>query len=260
MMVNDEAFKNVYFSRLVENHEIAHSYFPFYMGTNESRYAFMDEGWATTLELLIGRTESTVDSANTFYRRFRVNRWIHDPSGEEDLPIITPADALVGVAYGNNAYGKPSLAYLAMKDLLGNTLFKHCLHAYMDRWHGKHPIPWDFFNCFNNASGRNLNWFWNNWFFTNNYIDLTLKSVTRSGSGYQVSIDNTGGFAVPFDMIIRYADGSMDSIHQSPAVWQQDQAHTSINLKTRKKIIALSLDMGIFMDANETDNSWEKKQ
>jgi len=30
-------------------HEISHSYFPFYMGTNERKYAWMDEGWATWL-------------------------------------------------------------------------------------------------------------------------------------------------------------------------------------------------------------------
>ena len=42
------------FSRFVAEHEIAHTYFPFYMGINETRYAFMDEGWATTFEYLIG--------------------------------------------------------------------------------------------------------------------------------------------------------------------------------------------------------------
>ena len=41
-----------------------------------------------------------------------------------------------------------------MKDLLGDAEFKKCLHAYMDRWHGKHPIPWDFFNTFNDVTGQ----------------------------------------------------------------------------------------------------------
>ena len=56
--------------------------------------------------------------------------------------------------------------------MLGDDLFKKALHTYMDNWHGKHPIPWDFFNSMSSGSGKNLNWFFNNWFFTNYYIDL----------------------------------------------------------------------------------------
>ncbi|HET9634354.1 MAG TPA: hypothetical protein VFP26_00360, partial [Gemmatimonadaceae bacterium] len=47
MFVNDEAFPDTVFARFVVEHEIAHSWFPFYMGINETRYAYMDEGWAT---------------------------------------------------------------------------------------------------------------------------------------------------------------------------------------------------------------------
>lgn len=259
MMVNDSNTPNMSFFKLVENHEIAHSYFPFYMGTNESRYGFMDEGWATTLELLIGRTENTVEAANTFYKNFRVNRWIHDPSAEEDLPIITPSNVLVGTAYGANAYGKASLGYLAVKDLLGDAMFKKCLLAYMDRWHGKHPIPWDFFNSFSNAAGKNLTWFWNNWYFSNNYIDLAIQGLTPATGGYNVSIDNVGGMAAPFDLIVQYTNGTMDSIHCTPLVWEKDQHKTMVHVATHQKISSVSLDMGLFLDANELDNVWPRK-
>lgn len=259
MMVNDGSTRDTVFSRLVENHEIAHTYFPFYMGTNESRYAFMDEGWATTFELLIGRVQNSVEQADKFYKAFRVNRWTHDPSQEEDLPIITPANVLRGVAYGNNAYGKPSLGYLAVKDMLGDALFKKCLHVYMDRWHGRHPIPWDFFNSFNDAAGKNLNWFWNNWFFSNGYIDLGIQKVTRTANGYTVVIRNTGGFDAPFNLMISYADGSRDEIHKTAETWQRNQKEAVVHLAAKKKISSIRLDGGIFMDANESDNTWEAK-
>ncbi|WP_431215025.1 hypothetical protein ACQ86N_09975 [Puia sp. P3] len=124
MMVNDNTTDDPTFSRFVVEHEIAHSWFPFYMGINESRYPFMDEGWATTLELLIGRADLGVDRADNAYKEFRINPYTYDPAQEEDLPIITPADAMKGVGYGNNAYGKASIGYLAMKDLLGDAQFK----------------------------------------------------------------------------------------------------------------------------------------
>ncbi|GAB3874019.1 M1 family metallopeptidase [Hymenobacter segetis] len=251
MMVNDSPQKDPKFAQFVQDHEIAHTYFPFYMGINESRYAYMDEGWATTFELLIGRTENGVAEADKLYKMFRVNRWINDRATAEDLPIITPSSEL-RAGYGNNAYGKPSLSYLALKDMLGDALFKKSLHEYMDRWHGKHPIPWDYFNSMSSASGQDLNWFFNNWFFTNNYIDL---AVTASGS--TVTVQNIGGFAVPFDVAVEYADGTKETLHQSPAVWQANQKQAVITVP--KAVKSVKLDGGIFMDANEKDNTWAQQ-
>ncbi len=257
MMVNDSHTNDVRFSQFVQDHEIAHTYFPFYMGINESRYAFMDEGWATTFELLIGTSEVGKEKAEALYKNFRVDRWIHDASTAEDQPVITPSSELRG-GYGNNSYGKPSLSYLALKDMLGDQLFKKALHGYMDRWHGKHPIPWDYFNSMSNITGKNLDWFFNNWFFTNYYIDLAVKSVTKAAGGYTVAIKNVGGFVVPFDVKVTYADGSAESIHQTPVVWEKNQKQITIDIKTIKAIKSVTLDGGIFMDADESNNTWNK--
>lgn len=257
MMVNDSHTNDVRFSQFVQDHEIAHTYFPFYMGINESRYAFMDEGWATTFELLIGTSEVGKEKAEALYKNFRVDRWIHDASTAEDQPVITPSSELRG-GYGNNSYGKPSLSYLALKDMLGDQIFKKALHGYMDRWHGKHPIPWDYFNSMSNITGKNLDWFFNNWFFTNYYIDLSVKGVTKAAGGYTVAIKNVGGFVIPFDVKITYADGSGESIHQTPVVWEKNQKQIAIDIKTTKTIKSVTLDGGIFMDADESNNTWNK--
>jgi hypothetical protein len=258
MMVNDSHVGDMNFAELVQDHEIAHTYFPFYMGINESRYAFMDEGWATTYELLIGRTEVGNEKAESFYKQFRVNGWIHDRSTAEDQPVITMSSEL-RAGYGNNAYGKPSLSYLALKDMLGDELFKKALHTYMDNWHGKHPIPWDYFNSMSNGSGKNLNWFFNNWFFTNYYDDLALKNITKTAGGYKIDIQNIGGFAIPFTIKLTYANGTTESFHQTPIVWQKNQKQIIITVKTSRQVKSAVLDNGIFMDANESNNSWTAK-
>jgi len=251
MMCNDSQMNDPVFAQLVQDHEVAHSYFPFYMGINETRYAFMDEGWATTFEYLIGIAEHGKEAADKFYKEFRVQQYISDSSTEEDQPIITMSSQLSDSGYGNNSYGKASLSYLALKDLLGDDLFKKALHAYMDNWNGKHPIPWDYFNSMNTASGKNLNWFFNNWFFTNNHIDLSVKKVANN----TVSIDNDGGFAIPFDVIVTYADNTTETFHQTPAVWQANQKRTAIALKNKKTIKQVKVDGGIFMDATPLNNT-----
>jgi hypothetical protein len=259
MMANDGSTPDTSFTRFVAEHEIAHTYMPFYMGINETRYGFMDEGWATTFELLIGRDDQGREKAEELYKQFRVDYWIHDPGADEDIPIITPGDVLGGAGLGNNEYGKASLGYLAAKDLLGDALFKKCLHAFMDRWHGKHPIPWDFFNTFNNVSGRNLNWFWNSWFFSPDYIDLAAHKPVANAQGYTLQVDNIGGMAAPFDVNITYTDGSTDTLHQTPAVWQANLQQAQVRIPTKKKIQSLNIDGGIFMDADVTNNVWPAK-
>jgi aminopeptidase N len=279
MMANDESYEDTTFSRFVAEHEIAHTYMPFYMGINETRYGFMDEGWATTFEILIGRDDLGVEKAEETYKQFRVEGWINDPSPGEDVPIVGPGDNRIGQALGDNEYGKASLGYLAMKDLLGDELFKKCLHEYMNRWHGKHPLPWDFFFTFNDVAKKNLNWFWSNWFFSHNYIDLAIKSTTRSGNDYTVTIENIGGMAAPVNIIANYADGTKESFHQTPVIWQSNQQPSvanrvspkalavaqglamlaTVKISSKKKVESISLDGGIFMDADTTNNTWKEK-
>ncbi|MBV9961682.1 MAG: M1 family metallopeptidase [Parafilimonas sp.] len=258
MMVNDEAFADTNFARFVAEHEIAHTYMPFYMGINETRYGFMDEGWATTFEYLIGSADVGVESATNLYKQFRIQDQTYNLSSDQQMPIVMPGDALTGDGFGNNEYGKASIGYLAMKDMLGDEMFKKCLLAYMDRWHGKHPIPWDFFNTFNNVSGKNLNWFWNNWFFSTHYIDLALTDVKSKGNNYSLTINNIGGMCAPVDVIATYDDGSTEKFHQTPAMWMNDQTQTTVNINAKKSVKSFMLEGGIWMDADESNNSWSK--
>ena len=256
MMANDSHQDDATIQRFVAEHEIAHTWFPFYMGINEHRYGFMDEGWTTAFENLIGKVDLGEETADKFFKQFRVANWVMDDNDEHQLPVITPGNTVNGAALGDNQYGKPALAYLGLKDMLGDELFRKCLHGFMDRWHGKHPIPWDMFYSFNNISGKNLNWYWQNWFFSNGYPDIALQSVTPNANGYTIAINNVGGFAIPTNLQIEYTDGTIEKIHQTAAIWQISQQLANVTINTKKKIQYLNLDNGIFMDADGSNNSW----
>ena len=104
-----------------------------------------------------------------------------------------------------------------------------------------------------------LDWFFNNWFFTNYYIDLNLQSVVKANGVYNFSIRNIGGFAVPFDIKVTYSDGTTGTFHQTPIVWKNDQKQIIVHIKTNKTIKSAVLDGGIFMDADESNNKWTAK-
>lgn len=259
MMANDSSNDDEIFTRFVMQHEVAHTYFPFYMGINETRFAFMDEGWATAFEYFIGIEDLGYEQATENFKRFRVERWSNNPSLELDLPIITPSNIMSGLGAGTNSYGKAALGYLALRDYLGDEMFLTALHGFMDRWNGKHPIPWDMFYSFNDITGENLNWFWNNWFFSNNYMDIAICKVKVGGNSAKIQINNIGGMAVPFDVKVKLKNGDTKTFHQTPEVWKEDLNAATIKLKDVKDIVQIKLDGGIWMDADLENNVWEKK-
>ena len=109
-------------------------------------------------------------------------------------------------------------------------------------------------------SGKNMNWFFQNWFFDNGYIDIGLAgAVTKNVGGTDVTIKNIGGKAVPVNFVVTYADGTTETIHKTAAIWQADQRTANVNLTTPKPVKAITLDTGIWMDANPDDNKWEAK-
>lgn len=266
MMVNDSsnvgsawaaALPENAFTGFVAAHEILHSWFPFYMGINEKRYPFMDEGWTTAFEYLRNREVMGVTVADTLFKAFRAAPLVPAFTSYE-LPIITPHDALWAQApiFGHNQYGKAALGYLALKDLMGDAAFRTALHTFMARWAGKRPLPWDMFNSFNDAGVGNHDWFFRNWFFSYNHMDLALDAVRSEGGVQTVTVRNPGGMAVPFDLVLAYTDGSGERVHLTPAVWQADGRRTEVRIAGGKALSSVSLDTGIFVDANPADNAW----
>lgn len=121
----------------------------------------------------------------------------HISGTNKDVPLITNTKLYNGAAYLANSYGKGGLCYYVLQDMLGDSLFFRSLHQYMNAWHGKHPMPYDFFYSINNASGKDLNWFWQKWFFGWEYPDLCIKKVEKISEGTKITIKNKGGLPVP---------------------------------------------------------------
>ena len=261
MMANDSSQEDPQMQHFIAAHEILHTYFPFYMGINERKYSFMEEGWTTAFEHGFNQKRFGKPYADDLFKKFRVANWINNTDASADMPIMTPENAVSGLvqAYGDNKYGKAALGYLALKELLGDTDFRKGLHGFMNDWNGKHPIPWDMFYSFNTHTGRDLNWFWNAWFFSNGYIDQAITSVKVENGSSLVTIKNVGGYPAPADLVITFTDGSSETIRQGPDAWRANLSETVVRLGVPKTVQSLKLDGGIYMDASPTDNVWPRK-
>jgi len=254
MMVNDNPLEKTDDAIELTDHEIFHTMFPFYMGINETKYGWMDEGWATMGEWLISpMIDPKIDDG------YGMEGYEASAGSEEDQPIITLTTQISGVSGFTDSYPKPALGYLFMKDMLGNDLFIKALHNYIGNWHGKHPGPYDFFNSMNAGSGRNLNWFWKRWFFDNGVPDLAISKVTHQANKYQVIIKSIGTKPIPIDLNIKYAGGSTLIIHRDVSVWEKGNNTVILNFDATKKVKQLVLGSTYVPDVNKKDNVYEVK-
>ncbi|HTJ12498.1 MAG TPA: M1 family metallopeptidase [Dinghuibacter sp.] len=246
MMVNDNPLSNRPETIFLTDHEIFHTMFPFYMGVNETKYAFMDEGWATIGEWVISpMVDSTVQDHDG------IGAYSSRAGDEQDLPIITPSNNETDLAYYLNSYPKPGLGYYYARDMLGDSLFLKGVHDYIRTWHGKHPIPIDFFACMNRGTGRNLDWFWDRWFYQAGYPDLAIAAVR----GHAVVVVSKGIKPVPIDLTVYFADGRTETIHRSIAVWEHATSVT-VPVAGKGDIRKVTLRGPFDADRNTKDNEF----
>ncbi|RUT72111.1 peptidase [Flavobacterium cupreum] len=253
MMVNMLPFED--HNELLEltTHEVFHSIFPFYVGTNETKYSFMDEGWATFTEFYLSpMIDSSVPLA---YDISSVN---NSAGTAEDMPVITPTPQLYGKARFSNKDLKPALAHLYLREWMGHDLFIKSVQGYIKNWAGKHPTPYDFFNNMESESGLDLKWFWKNWYFENNVPDLAIAKVQQLKKGYTIVISSPGTLAVPVHLVVHYSDGTQEMISRDISCWKTGNKEVAISLKTPKSIVSVDLGDAYDIDIENSNNHWKK--
>lgn len=228
-------------------HETAHTYFPFMMGINEQYYAWMDEGWAAFFDVLV--TDSLAGKSQGRLRNYP------DFAGtDNDMPPMTPSRHLANPAYRIASYNRAQAAYFSLYQYLGYERFHRCMVAYIDRWKGKHPQPFDFFNTWNEASGENLDWFWKPWFFDWGYPDLAVVNVGQN----EITIENTGTMPMTVAGEIEYLDGSKESFRHPASVWKNGDRTFAIRPASGKTVQKVTLGDPQVSDTVKANNTWPR--
>ncbi len=257
MVANDASFPSRKETAELTFHEIAHSYFPFLVGTNEQKYAWMDEGLTEMYTKEISRYFDTWESVPRNPAN-KVNNEYYTPFGdmvgkELDVPLMVPSTEML-ISYETQIYDKSSLAFYYLKEYLGKDKFRRCMQEFIKRWTGKHPTPTDLFATLNSASDENLNWYLKPWFFEICTADLGLKNCSVNNGKISVDIVNHGALPVPVKLNVYFSDGSHDSIYYSVKVWKRGETVFSVQRKFKKPVTKLILGDDEIPDSNEDDN------
>jgi hypothetical protein len=248
MLANNGSMRRKLLTIEVTAHEISHSYFPFLMGTNERKYSWMDEGWAEFMDAYVVKSYGMHElfGARMVYRIYG--------GMPLDLPLMTPSTFIGRDAYGFNFYTKPYLSYKALQELLGEKIFLQCMQEYISRWRGKHPTPWDFFYTFNDVSGRNLDWFWQAWYFDFGFSDLALESFEPLGNNsIKFTVRNTGGLPVPVRIRLELEGGQSQLIEKPIDIWEKGKV-VEFEEKVSGKVLSAELVENGFSDLISENN------
>lgn len=155
-------------------HEVGHNFFPMIINSDERQWSWMDEGLNTFVQYL---TEQEWERGYPSRRgpAYMITDYMRGDK-KHISPIMTNSESIW--QFGNNAYGKPATALNILREtVLGRELFDYAFKMYCERWKFKHPTPADLFRTLEDASGTDLDWFWRGWFYTTDYVDVSLDYV-----------------------------------------------------------------------------------
>jgi hypothetical protein len=242
----------------VVTHEIGHNWYPMIVGSDERRYAWMDEGFNTFINTFAEEGFWNRDDSQVRQReRELVVRVDQTPTAQ---PIMTPAnryktrDNLLSLAYV-----KPSIALLALRNkVLAPAVFDSAFREYTRRWSFKHPQPADFFRTVEELSGRDLSWFWRGFFYTTAALDQSVESVKQAEGSTQVTVANLGDAVMPVELELGFEDGTTELVKLPVEIWY---AGTRYVYETRsgKPIVSARVNPdGTFPDAIATNDAWKQ--
>ncbi|MFP9115727.1 M1 family metallopeptidase [Flavobacterium sp. RHBU_3] len=241
----------------VTDHEFGHNWFPMIVGSNERRYAWMDEGFNTFINYYSAGAFNNNEYPSNIAKSRQHVYWLKSRKRES---IATYPDIARSMNLGYTAYYKPATGLIMLREyILGHERFDYAFRNYIKNWAYKHPQPSDFFNAMDNAAGENLNWFWRGWFMSNANIDLGISAVAEEKDGYLITFTNKGDMPAPVVYKITYDDNTTEVRTLPVEIWQRGNQWDHF-LKTTKKIKMLDIDPGRYVpDINISDNTWIKE-
>lgn len=253
------------------DHETAHQWWPMMLGTNETRYGWMDEGFNQYMNIL-----SDANAVGKDYNLNGLGQSYGRISGSEDEATLMWSANDAGPGYGFQTYQKAPLMLSMLGGIVGDEAVINAMKKYTDTWAFKHPSPWDFMFFMNNELGQNLEWFWYYWLFTTESVEGSIANVIAENGKTTVTVKQAGEMPSPVVLKVEFeAEGpavnampnaTMLDSNTAEVVWPVDvwwngsrtfEAVLDFGVRKIKKI---TLDPnGRFPDREVSDNVWEAK-
>lgn len=252
------------------DHEAAHQWWPMMLGTNETRYGWMDEGFNQYMNIL-----ADADSKGKPYNLDGLGQSYGRTSGSEnEAPLMWNSNE-AGSGYGFQTYRKTPLMLSMLGGIVGDEAILKAMKKYTSTWAFKHPSPWDYIFFMNHELGQNLEWFWYYWLWTTDTVEGSIKDVKTAKGKTTVTVHQAGQMPSPVVLKVEFeAEGpaikkaanqkmidANTAVYTWPAsVWFNGKRDFNAEMDFgARKIKKITLDPnGRFPDANLNDNVWPR--
>jgi hypothetical protein len=240
----------------VITHELGHEWFPMMVGSNETWYGWQDEGFNEYIDAAAaeGYEKKLTDwnREGASYRRI---------AGSELEPTMMWPTDFAGPYHSIQAYVKAPLALHALGGVVSDSAVRAAFAGYARAWRYKHPSPWDFFMYMDRALGRDLGWFWNSWWFTNQTFNQGIANVKVVNGTITLTVADHGEMPMPVIARVDFTDGSSEVVTRAASVWFRGTRSTMLTLPLRGKSIAhVTLDPEYrFQDSDRSNNEWNAR-
>ena len=192
----------------VTAHELAHSWFHHLLATNESKHAWVDEGFTSFYDQLAeyaimgGKDEFLSRAYNNYFRLVA--------SGLEE-PLTTHADRYQhNFAYSVGSYSKGAIFLNQLGYIIGYDNLFTTIKRYYNEFKFTHPTPNDFKRVAEKVSGLQLEWYLNDWAQTTKTIDYGIDTVVSDGNSTRVQLNRIGMMPMPVEIVVDFSNGNKE--------------------------------------------------
>jgi hypothetical protein len=237
----------------VTDHEIGHTWFPMIVGSDERRYAWMDEGFNTFMNYYSGIDFS---GGEPILAGLMEPGQVANQMRSTEHPVLTVPDSLDEQEIGFLAYNKPAAVLVLLREtVLGPELFDEAFREYIRRWAYKHPQPADFIRTMEDVTGTELDWFFRGWLYENGTLDQAVASVRMEGETTVISIENRGRIVMPLELRLMYRDGS-EEVREIPVEAWSEEGVVVLEIDERR-LRHVQIDPEFVLpDVDRSNNVW----
>jgi Peptidase family M1 domain len=193
-------------------HEWMHSWYQMMLGTNESLYPWMDEGFTSFAEANV--QNHLKGNADSFPHLDAYNAYIALSKSDYNEPLTTHADHYAtNSAYSINAYSKGEVFMEQLGYIVGAPVRDSILLKYFNSWKFKHPQLNDLIRIAEKTSGIQLDWYKDFFVNTSKTIDYGIDSLWDEGGQMKIRFRNNGTMPMPLDVALQFKDGSREIVY-----------------------------------------------
>ena len=206
---------SAYLLECVIMHEVGPHWFYGMLGNNERDHPWMDEGLNSHNEIRYMRTKYpdynmyveelppviskilNLDEYNHKQTKGELMYFMNAWTGK-DQPIELHSAEYTDMNYWGIVYSKTAIVFDYLMAYLGEDLYDKCMQTYFDRWHYKHPQPKDVRVVFEEVSGKDLSWFFEDVIKTTKQLDYS----NISNGLYDIALIDTQGNSTKIPLLL----------------------------------------------------------